>query len=97
MRKLRQAVRASAPQGTEIATHASVYSTGVARLGQPAIGVIHRHRGRFGQCGHAEMWKVQHEEQRKHEAQAKQHMAQTKDAIFIRHFLELGRELPQIK
>ena len=43
------------------------------------------------------MRQAQHDEHRKHEAEAKQQIADSKDAVLVRHIIELGREQSQIK
>ena len=74
-----------------------MHDTGVAHLVLRVSDVVHcRRRSSCHRC-HARMRKGQHDEQRKHEAKAKQQTADIKDVVITRHESELGREQSQIK
>jgi len=89
--------KAGTHNGTKRTIHTVMRATGVARLALRVSGVMHRHRRRFGHSRHARMRKGQHDKQRKHEAEAKQQMADGKASVFAQHEIGLGREVSQIK
>lgn len=90
-------IHAGTQHGTKRAVDAVVNSARMLHLALRVSSMVHRHRRRFGNFRHAWVRQGQHCEQRQHEAETKQQLAKSEDAILARHGSELGREEDQIK